>query len=88
MSAANVRVETSDAGVRTICIDREKKRNALDRATLGELLNEFEAAGRTDRVRAIVLRGAGDRAFCAGADLAEMLDHETIDESREHRVLR
>ena len=84
MSAANVRVETSDAGVRTICIDREKKRNALDRTTLGELLNEFEAAGRTDRVRAIVLRGAGDRAFCAGADLAEMLDHETIDESREH----
>ncbi|MCZ6465642.1 MAG: enoyl-CoA hydratase-related protein [Proteobacteria bacterium] len=81
---ANVAAETSDAGVRTICIDREDRRNALDRATLAELIQAFDEAGADPAVRVIVLRGAGDRAFCAGADLKELLDHESIDASREH----
>ena len=79
----NVRTEASD-GVRTICIDREAKRNALDRATLVELEAAFDAAGADADTRVVVLRGAGDRAFCAGADLKEMLGHESIDESRSH----
>jgi enoyl-CoA hydratase len=81
---ANVATETSAAGVRTICIDREDKRNALDRATCAELLVAFKDAGADAEVRVIVLRGAGDRSFCAGADLAELLDHETIEASRQH----
>jgi enoyl-CoA hydratase/carnithine racemase len=81
---ANVRVDTSDAGVRTICIDREARRNALDRATVEELEAAFTAAGSDPRVRAIVLRGAGDRAFCAGADLAELQGARGIVESRDH----
>ena len=79
----NVVALTAD-GVRTIAIDREERRNALDRATCNELAQAFDAAGADPTVRVIVLRGAGDRAFCAGADLKELLDHETIDESREH----
>lgn len=84
MSLANVAVETSAAGVHTICINREEKRNALDRATCAELMLAFRQAGSDERVRVIVLRGAGDRSFCAGADLAELLDHETIEASRQH----
>ena len=80
----NVAVSDSSAGTRTITIDREEKRNALDRATCAELLDAFREAGTSSVVRAIVLRGAGDRAFCAGADLKEMLAHESIDESRAH----
>jgi enoyl-CoA hydratase/carnithine racemase len=87
-----VAVDTSD-GVRTVCIDRESKRNALNRSTLLELEEAFEAAARDPEVRVIVLRGAGERAFCAGADLAEVLDHESIEASRSHfgavaRVIR
>jgi enoyl-CoA hydratase/carnithine racemase len=81
---AQVRVETSQAGVRTVCIDREPRRNALDRATLAELEAAFDAASADARVRVLVLRGAGDRAFCAGADLTEVRGHASIDESREH----
>lgn len=77
-------VETSDRGVRTITIDREARRNALDRATLDELAAAFEAVGRDPEVRVVVLRGAGDRAFCAGADLGELLEHETVEAHREH----
>ena len=81
---ANVAVSTSPAGVRTICIDREERRNALDRATLDELEAAFVAAGSDESVRVIVLRGAGERAFCAGADLVEVLEHQGVDANRRH----
>lgn len=87
----NVRAE--GAPVRTITIDREDKRNALDRATSEELEAAFLATAADEAVRVIVLRGAGDLAFCAGADLKEVLGHASIDESRRHfeavaRVIR
>lgn len=71
-------------GVLTLTIDREPKRNALDRATLTELEAALEAAGGDPTVRVVVLRGAGERAFCAGADLEELLGHESIDAARRH----
>jgi len=80
----NVAVSTSPSGVRTLTIDREDRRNALDRQTLDELEAAFVAAGADPGVKVIVLRGAGERAFCAGADLAEVLEHETIDANRRH----
>jgi enoyl-CoA hydratase len=81
---ANVAVATSASGVRTICIDREERRNALDRVTLDELETAFVEAGKDPSVRVIVLRGAGERAFCAGADLAEVMEHQSIDANRRH----
>jgi enoyl-CoA hydratase/carnithine racemase len=81
---ANVAVATSASGVRTLTIDREDRRNALDRATLDELEAALASAGADRSVRVIVLRGAGERAFCAGADLAELLEHESIDANRRH----
>jgi len=81
---ANVRIETDACGVRTLTIDREARRNALDRATLDELEDAVAAAAADARVRVVVLRGAGDAAFCAGADLEELLAHRTIDDRRRH----
>lgn len=80
----NVRTSTSAAGVRTLTIDREARRNALDRATLDELEAALLEAGSGPQVRVIVLRGAGERAFCAGADLGELLAHQSIEENRRH----
>jgi enoyl-CoA hydratase/carnithine racemase len=71
-------------GVRTLCIEREAQRNALDRRTLDELVAALDAAATDPSVRVIVLRGAGEKSFCAGADLREMLGHESIDASRAH----
>ncbi|MEA3202343.1 MAG: enoyl-CoA hydratase, partial [Thermoplasmata archaeon] len=45
--------------------------NALNPAVLKEIKAEFDALGANDEVRAIVLTGAGNHAFCAGADLKE-----------------
>lgn len=52
-------------------INRPEAANALDRATLTELRDVVEKAHAADDVRAVVLTGAGDRVFCAGADLKE-----------------
>lgn len=85
---ANVATRTEASGVHTITIDREERRNALDRATLDELEAAFEAAGRDEAVRVVVLRGAGERAFCPGADIAEFADtRATADQARAYGEL-
>src|SRR5260221_8259146 len=58
--------------VAVITINRPARRNALDRRTALDLSQLVGAATSTDAVRAIVVTGAGDRAFCAGADLTEI----------------
>ncbi len=73
-----------DGGIATLCIDREAKRNALDRETLAALEAAIDAAAGDPGVRVIVLRGAGDCVFSAGADLAEIQQHASIEASRRH----
>jgi enoyl-CoA hydratase/carnithine racemase len=55
--------------VARITLNRPEARNALSDRMTDELLDAFERAKGDDDVRVIVLTGAGDRAFCAGADL-------------------
>ncbi len=62
----------ADAGVLTLTLNRPETRNALNQPLLAELLAALENAGRDEQVRAVVLTGAGDRAFCAGADLSTL----------------
>jgi len=55
--------------VARITLNRPEARNALNDQLTEELLDAFEQAKGDDAVRVIVLTGAGDKAFCAGADL-------------------
>ena len=66
-----IRVE-KDRAVATVYVDRPKAMNALDVATLGELRDRLAELRDDDEVRAVVLTGAGDRAFIAGADINAM----------------
>lgn len=61
-----------DGAVATVIINRPDKLNALNWALVAELAGELEALEHDDAIRAIVLTGAGERAFAAGADIAEM----------------
>lgn len=70
---APVRVETRNR-VRTLTIDREARRNAIDTQTREALCEAFVEAGADPSVWAVVLRGAGTKAFCAGRDLKELDD--------------
>jgi enoyl-CoA hydratase len=55
-----------------ITLDRPQRLNALDRQLLAALDEQCEAIAADPDVRAVVVTGAGDRAFCAGADVNEL----------------
>ena len=72
MSTSPLLIETSDDGIRTITVNRPDKLNALNSATLDALHQAFDAAAEDAGVRVVVLTGAGEKAFVAGADISEM----------------
>ena len=73
MQLADVRYEV-DGPVARLTIDREARRNALSWSVMTELRAALAEAKRDDGVRVVVLTGAGDKAFCAGADLTGMAE--------------
>jgi len=66
-----IRVDGEDA-VGVVTVDREDALNALDVATLTELRDRLRELAQDDGVRAVILTGAGERAFVAGADIKYM----------------
>jgi len=58
--------------VRTLTINRPDKLNALNGETIDELKLAFEQARHDDTIRVVVLAGAGEKAFVAGADISEL----------------
>jgi enoyl-CoA hydratase/carnithine racemase len=68
VSADEVLYEVVD-GVARVTINRPERRNAMSFDVMHGLRASMAKAKNTDAVRAVVLTGAGDKAFCAGADL-------------------
>jgi enoyl-CoA hydratase len=66
-----IRVERED-GVAIVTIDRQEALNALDVATLTELRDRLCELADDDAARVVVLTGAGEKAFVAGADIKYM----------------
>ena len=71
MPDANIRFEAADT-IGTLTIDRPKSLNALNPETLREILRCLRDVRRAGEVRALIVTGAGEKAFVAGADIAEM----------------
>lgn len=65
------RVERRASGVEVWTIDGEGRRNAISRAMRAELEERIRRADGEKGLRAVVITGAGEKAFCAGADLKE-----------------
>jgi enoyl-CoA hydratase len=74
-----IRYEQAEPHVVLLTIDRPEARNALDPATLTQLADAWERAEADDDVRVVVVTGAGDRSFCAGADLKETIGASGLD---------
>lgn len=83
---STVHYESADRIIR-ITLNRPDKRNALTPVMLEELYDAVERADAETEACCIVLRGAGDKAFCAGADLAGMASGESFIDVHEARGL-
>lgn len=79
-----------DGEVLTLTIDRPDARNALNPEVLAGLIDGLRSATGDPSVRVVVLTGAGERAFCAGADLAGGLtaDASVVDQHEQRGLLR
>ena len=65
----------NENGIATITINRPKKLNALNKATISELHEAFDKADKDSNIKVIILTGSGDKAFVAGADISEFADY-------------
>lgn len=62
----------NENGILTITINRPEKRNALNIRTMQEIEAAFQLVQADESVRAVIITGAGDKAFIAGADISEI----------------
>jgi len=82
--SAFVRVETADQ-IRTLTVDRQEKLNALNRDVMAELERALEDAAADASLRCLIVTGAGEKAFIAGADIGELARLTPVD-AREHAL--
>ena len=71
MTLENIRSEQREA-ILFLTFDRPKVLNALNQATIAELQSVFATVRSDDSIRAVVITGAGEKAFVAGADISEL----------------
>jgi enoyl-CoA hydratase len=72
MSFRNILFETDADGVATLTVNRPDKLNALNRDALGEIGGALEQCESDEAIRALIVTGAGEKAFVAGADIHEL----------------
>jgi enoyl-CoA hydratase len=77
MAEVNVRVEV-EGPFATVTVDRPKSLNALDTRTLQELEKAAADLARREDLRGVIVTGAGEKAFVAGADIAEMNGMDSV----------
>ncbi|TYP99953.1 enoyl-CoA hydratase [Tenacibaculum adriaticum] len=70
MNFENILVDNNN-GLGTITINRPKKLNALNKATIEELHHAFKNLNEDKSVKVILITGSGEKAFVAGADISE-----------------
>jgi len=72
MSYSNIRFEVDGAGIAQLTVNRPEKLNALNSETVLELRDAVERVGGDAAVRALMITGAGEKAFVAGADINQL----------------
>src|SRR5215813_10317211 len=70
--------EGSDQSIAVVTLNRPAVLNALNRAMITELDAAMAEIGADNGVRVVVLTGAGDKAFVAGADIRELAEHAAV----------
>lgn len=73
-SYQTISFEIDDRGIVILTINRPEKLNALNNQVLSELAEAFKEIQINNNIKGVLLTGAGDKAFVAGADIKELAD--------------
>jgi len=79
MSYQNILLEEVESGIQIITVNRPEVLNALNRQTLEELCDAVARVDAMDDARVLLLTGAGEKAFIAGADISAMQDMSAVE---------
>ena len=91
MSYSQIKLDIAD-GIATVTLHRPDKMNAFTRTMMADFIDAIDTTDADDSVRAVVVTGHGDRAFCAGADLTPddgghvFSDPNPVDDLSDERV--
>jgi enoyl-CoA hydratase len=92
MAYAHILFETDADGIATLTVNRPGKLNALSGAVIEELRDAFERTVATPEARGLIVTGAGEKAFVAGADIGELAELSAVEArdyaARGQRVFR
>jgi enoyl-CoA hydratase/carnithine racemase len=88
MSGFKTVLYEKDKGVARVTLNRPQALNAYNVQMRDDLFEVLSAIRMDDEVRAVVFSGAGDKAFCAGADLKEFLTAPSAVKARRIRAVR
>lgn len=73
-SFSTISLDVNEGGVAKVTVNRPKKLNALNDQVLNELADAFKKIHIDSDIRGVLLTGAGDKAFVAGADIKELAE--------------
>ena len=74
-----VNLTRGESGIATVTIDRQKQLNALDDATIGMIHDVFDEIAADESIKVVILTGAGEKAFVAGADIQELAQQDSLE---------
>jgi len=77
---------TKEKGIGTLTINRPKALNALNSETLAEICEAVQVVAKDDEIVVLIITGAGEKSFVAGADISEMKDMNAM-QGREFGIL-
>ena len=69
MPYSHILFQVEESGIALLTVNRPEKLNALSGAVIGELADAFGRVASDPAIRALILTGAGEKAFVAGADI-------------------
>jgi enoyl-CoA hydratase/carnithine racemase len=88
MSDFDTVIYEKDAPIARVILNRPKALNAFSVKMRDDLYEVLSAIKADDEVRAVIIKGAGEKAFCAGADLTEFLSAPSVIKARRIRGIR
>ena len=74
MAWQNIALSVENDGIALLTVSRPEKLNALNRLTMNEIASALSELSANEAVKGLILTGAGEKAFVAGADISELAE--------------